>query len=264
MAGDKKMTRPISRHLRRTGWTFLGICVISCGFALGQEQRSGASASASPASEQHAQQSNDDRQHFGRELARNSREAAGEDENAQFKQSASVQKIAAITGLSLQHAYWLCLMVNFAVVAGLIFWVSRKNLPALFRTRTAQIQQAMEEARRASAEANQRLADIAARLSRLDAEIAEMRAAAETDAVSEEARIKAAAEEDARKIFQAAQQEIAAAAKIARRELKAYAASLAVSLAAKQIRVDPAADQALVRDFAAQLADDGKSQRGDN
>ena len=91
-----------------------------------------------------------------------------------------------------------------------------------------------------------------------------MRAAAEKEAAAEEARIKAAAEEDARKIIQAAEQEIAAAAKTARRELKAYAASLAVSLAAKQIRVDPASDQALVQDFAAQLAADGKSRRGDN
>src|SRR5579872_6545949 len=94
--------------------------------------------------------------HFGRELARDAREAAGEDENAQFKQSASVRKIAALTGMSLQHAYWLCLIINFAVVAGVIIWVSKKNLPGIFRARTAHIQQAMEEARKASAEANQR------------------------------------------------------------------------------------------------------------
>ena len=79
----------------------------------------------------------------------------------------------------------------------------------------AHIQRAMEEARKASAEANQRLADINQRLSRLDAEIGEMRAAADKEAAAEAERIKAAAEEDARKIVQAAELEIAAAAKSA-------------------------------------------------
>jgi F-type H+-transporting ATPase subunit b len=255
------------RQAWRATWILavLCLCLIFSGRATAQEQGGAAEpASGAPASDEHVERSSDGRLHPGRELARDSREAAGEDENAQFKHSATVQMVARITGLSLQNAYWLCLIFNFAVVAGLIVWVSKKNLPGLFRNRTAQIQQAMEEARRASADANQRLADIGARLSKLDAEIAAMRAAAEKEAVAEEGRIKAAAEEDARKIIQAAEQEIAAAAKTARRELKAYAASLAVSLAAKQIRVDAAADQALVRDFAAQLAADGKSRQGDN
>ena len=52
----------------------------------------------------------------------------------------------------------------------------------------------------------------------------------------------------------ATQQEIAAAAKLARRELTNYAANLAVSLAARQIKVDPATDQALVQGFARELS----------
>jgi F0F1-type ATP synthase membrane subunit b/b' len=81
-----------------------------------------------------------------------------------------------------------------------------------------------------------------------------MREAAEKEAAAEEARIQAAAVEDARKIVESAEQEIAAAAKSARRELTAYAANLAVSLAAKQIKVDTATDEALVRGFAQDLA----------
>ena len=188
------------------------------------------------------------------ELAKESREAAGEDEQAQFKHSASVQLVARLTGLSLEHAYWLCVLLNFAVIAGTIFYFSKKNLPGVFRGRTAFIQKAMQEARQASEEANHRLAEIEVRLSRLDAEIGGMREAAEKEAAAEEARIKAAAVEDARKIVDSAEQEIAAAAKSARRELTAYAANLAVSLAAKQIKVDAATDQALVRSFAKELA----------
>jgi F-type H+-transporting ATPase subunit b len=191
------------------------------------------------------------------ELAKESREAAGEDDQSQFKHSASVQLVARLTGLSLQHAYWLCVLLNFGVVAGAIFYFSKKNLPGVFRNRTTAIQKAMQEARRASEEANRRLAEIEARLSRLDSEIAGMRAAADKEAVAEEQRIKAAAEEDARRIVESAEQEIAAAAKSARRDLTAYAANLAVSLAARQIKVDPATDQALVRGFAQELSPDG-------
>jgi len=188
------------------------------------------------------------------ELAKESREAAAEDENAQFRHSASVQMVAKLTGLSLDNAYWLCTVLNFAIVAGVVLYFSKKNLPGVFRNRTASIQKAMQEARQASEDANRRLGEIEARLSRLDAEIAVMRATAEKDAAAEEARIKAAAEEDARKIVESAEQEIAAAAKLARRELTNYAANLAVSLAAKQIKVDAATDQALVQGFARELS----------
>ena len=188
------------------------------------------------------------------ELAKESREAAAEDENAQFRHSASVQMVAKLTGLSVDNAYWLCTVLNFAIVAGAVLYFSKKNLPAMFRNRTASIQKAMQEARQASEDANRRLGEIEARLSRLDAEIAGMRATAEKDAAAEEARIKAAAEEDARKIVESAEQEIAAAAKLARRELTNYAANLAVSLAAKQIKVDAATDQALVQGFARELS----------
>ena len=188
------------------------------------------------------------------ELSQQSRQAGGQTEEAQFKHSASVQLVAKVTGLNLEHAYWLCVLLNFAVVAGTIIWFSKKNLPSLFRNRTNSIQKAMEEARKASGEANRRLAEIEARLSRLDAEIGSMRARAEQEASAEEARIKAAAEEDARKIVKSAEQEIAAAAKLARRELTAYAADLAVTLAAEQVKVDATTDQALVRAFAQELS----------
>lgn len=235
----------------------LGIVLsLASGGAAFAQQQSGTQAASS-----NRDQDQSNGPHFGRELARNAREAAGEDQNAQFKQSFSIRKLAAITGLSIEHAYWLSLAINFGIIAVFIAWVSKKNLPGIFRGRTTQIRLSLEEARKASEEANRKLAEINQRLSRLDSEIAEMRAAAESEASTEEARIKAAAEEDARKIVDAAEQEIAAAAKAARRELTAYAASLAVSLAARQIRVDAAADEALIRDFAAQLAGNGKSQK---
>ena len=82
----------------------------------------------------------------GAELAKESREAAGEDEQAQFKHSAAVQSVAQLTGLSLEHAYLLCVLFNFAVMAGTILYFSKKNLPGVFRGRTASIQKALQEA----------------------------------------------------------------------------------------------------------------------
>lgn len=217
--------------------------------AIGNGARAQASPSTAPSagSEHSASSVNGD-------LAKESREAAAEDDQAQFKRSAAVQMVAKLTGLSLDNAYWLCVVFNFAIVAGAVGYFSKKNLPGMFRNRTASIQKAMQEARQASEDANRRLAEIETRLSRLDTEIAEMRAGAEKEAVAEEARIKAAAEEDGRKIVESAEQEIAAAAKLARRALTNYAANLAVSLASKQIKVDPATDQALVRSFAQELS----------
>src|SRR5438552_6571908 len=61
-----------------------------------------------------------------------SREAPGEDETTQFKHSASVRMLAKMTGLSLDGAYWLAAILNFAIVVGVVAWFSKKNLPAMF------------------------------------------------------------------------------------------------------------------------------------
>jgi len=207
-----------------------------------------------PAKQQQSEDSTK-RPGFGRQLAHETREAAGEekDDKAEFKQSASVQFIARHTGLSTSNAYLISVLLNFAVIAGIIFWAARKYLPGAFSARTASIQKAMQEAQKASEEARRKLAEIESRLMKLDVEIGTMRDAAEKEAAAEEARIRTAAQEDARKMVESAQQEIAAAAKSARRELTAYAADLAVGLAQKQIRIDAATDQALVRNFAGEL-----------
>jgi len=191
-----------------------------------------------------------------------SRREEEKDQTEQFKHSASVKLIGRIIGLDSERSYWIAELINFAIMAGIIFYAGRKFLPGILRDRTAAIQKAMQEAKKASDEARVKLAAIELRLAKLDSEIAAMRDAAEKDGAAEEARIKAAAEDDARKIVAAAEQEIAAAAKTARRQLTAHAADLAVGLAQKQIRVDSATDQALVRNFAGQLGSENSPKDG--
>jgi F-type H+-transporting ATPase subunit b len=142
-----------------------------------------------PQQQQEASQAPKHQPGIGRQLAHETREAAGEeaDETAEFKQSASVRLIAKWTGMSLQHAYWLSVLSNFVVIAVVILWASRKYLPGIFNARTAAIQKAMQEAQKASDEARRRLAEIESRLMKLDVEIGMMRDAAEKDAGAEEA-----------------------------------------------------------------------------
>jgi F-type H+-transporting ATPase subunit b len=239
----------------------LAVAMLLSGFAVAQASQS------QPANSSQAQVSaaptpaNADQASSKQSTTAESKEAPAEDETTPFKHSPSVKFLAKITGLSIDGAYWLAVILNFAIVAGVIFWFSKKNLPAMFRSRTATIQKSLEEARTASADANRRLAEIESRLKHLGDEISQMNATAESSAAAEDARIKAAAEEDARRIVESAQQDIAAAARAARRELTAHAADLAVTLASNQIRVDVSTDEALVRRFAKDLAADGAGKK---
>lgn len=181
-----------------------------------------------------------------------------QEENASLKYSASVKWIASKTGMTPQVAYWVFVGLNFAILAAAILWFSKSSVPAMLRNRTATIQKGIEEARKASAEATERLNGIEARLAKLDGEVTQLKASAEADFSAEEARIKQSAEEDARRVVESAEQEVAAASRSAQRELKAYAADLSVNLAEKKIKVDSETDEALLRGFVSQLGKDGK------
>ena len=199
------------------------------------------------------------------ELVEETRESTGEDqeEYSNLKHASVIRWMAAKTGMSIHQAHMTALFINFAVILPLAYWVinklvfaftGQKSLKDLFRSRSATIQRSLEEARTASQEANRRLADIETRLRQLDVEIGQMQASAEKEADAEENRIQKAAEEDIRKVVLAAEHEIAAAGKQARRELATHTAGLAIALARKQINVDSATDQMLVRSFATTLA----------
>jgi F-type H+-transporting ATPase subunit b len=203
---------------------------------------------------------------FGEDLSKVSNEAAKEagKEDAKVamelraQHSPVVNWIGRLIRISPEHAYVLSLVINFGILA-LLFWMLLKaKVPQMLHDRTAIIQKGIREAQAASAEASARLKDIEARLSKLDTEVAEIRASAESEAAAEEARIREAAEEDKRKVVQAAETEIVAIARNARRELKSYAATLAVDLASRKIQVDEPTDQALVREFVHELGKDGK------
>jgi len=191
---------------------------------------------------------------FGRELAQEEREATGaEVENANLKHSAVVQWLAKKTGLSVHATYLAALIFNFGIIVMIVVWAAFKFLPEFFKNRSAAIQRALEEARAASQDAKRRLSEVENRLRQLDVEIGQMQVNAEKEADAEEARIRKATEEEIRKMVQAAEQEIAIASNQARRELTVHTASLAVTLATKQIHLDSETDHMLVRTFVTEL-----------
>jgi len=199
---------------------------------------------------------------------------AGQPEQASGNANAGIGQILARTtesaahtaekwgkgiGLSPAASYTISIAVNFAGLAFFFYFLMKSKLPQAFRERTAAIQRGIKEAEAASADAARRLGDIEARLQRLDKDVEEIRKSAERDAAAEEERIRRAAEEDSKKVIDHASAEITAITRNARRELKAYAAGLAVDLAESQLRIDDATDHTLVRDFVGRLGKDGTS-----
>jgi len=176
-----------------------------------------------------------------------------EDEEKQYKESASVKKIGSWLGLSPTASYWANTILNFLVIVILFFALMKSSLPKAFRDRTDAIRKGMEEARKASAEAKTRLGSIEERLAKLDDEIEAMQTATERNIRVEEDRLRLAAQEEARKIEESVKTEVATASTLARRELKQFAAELAVGLAEKKISVSEANDRALVSDFGGRL-----------
>jgi len=174
-----------------------------------------------------------------------------------LRYSPAVKAIGRLTGLDAEKAYWLSTVLNFLIVALVLWLLLRKILPGAFRARTESIQKRLEYARKTSEDARQRLAGVEERLARLDTEIAQMRTEAEAAGKADEERVMKAAEDERRRIVEAAQQEIALAARTAQRELKSFVAGLAVDMAEKKISVGASADQTLVREFTARL---GKEQ----
>lgn len=181
------------------------------------------------------------------------------DENAEYRNSATVQKLGRMLGMSTERAAAVFTVFNFVVLCLLVGMFLVKALPRAFRKRTTDIQKKLVDARTATEEANARLNTVEARLGKLDAEIAAMRTQAEANAKRDEQRIREGIEEEKRKIIAAADAEIQAATALARRQLGQYAAELAVEQAARKLVVTVETDRLLVRNFAERLG----SRNGD-
>ena len=182
------------------------------------------------------------------------------DEDAIYRKSPMVRKMGAMMGMNANQSATVFEVVNFLILAVLLGWFLLKALPKTFRNRNTTIQKHLVDARTATEEANARLGSVEDRLSKLDGIIAELRAQSEKDAIAEEQRIKASAEDEKAKILAAAEQEIAAAMVQARRELQKYAAELAIEQAGHKLVVNAETDRLLVQAFAHRLSQGKEGQ----
>jgi len=131
---------------------------------------------------------------------------------------------------------------NFAVMFGLLAYFVTKPIKRGMAGRRESIEQALEEARRAQAEAEAKFAEYDAKLAKANEEIEEIYAAIRREGELERDQIVASAKAMAVKIEQDADKNASLAVEKARAELRQEAARLAVSLAREMVEKNFTAD----------------------
>jgi F-type H+-transporting ATPase subunit b len=150
---------------------------------------------------------------------------------------------------------WIFRWLNFAIVFGAIAYVAVKKGSPYFRHNADEIAKKIEEGARAREAAEKRRKEIETKLANLPTEVERMRAEAKRGGEAEAQRIRAMARQEAEKIEQSAQAEIATAERATRLELKAVAARMAVANAQKVLESELTgeAEAGLFRTFVAEL-----------
>ena len=161
--------------------------------------------------------------------------------------------------ISLETTARIFEFTNFGLIVLAIVIPLFRLFPAILRKRSKTLGESLESARKMTEDANTRLSAVEAKLASLDEQIAAFRAEVERESVGDEARIKAALEEERTRIVQSVEQEIGQAAALARRGLRHFAADLAVDQAARQLNLTAETDRALIAEFAASAATGGKN-----
>jgi F-type H+-transporting ATPase subunit b len=179
-----------------------------------------------------------------------------------FRHSASVKFLARKFNVDTEVAAEIFEYLNFGVLAAAVIFALLKYLPKTFRAQREDIRHRLADARTATEQANQRLAAIEQRLAHLDEEIAAISKQAEKDSLEDEARIKASIETERQRIVESVTRDVAAASSAAQRELKKFAAGLAVDRAAQRLSLSEADDRTLVSEFSESLAKHAKNGAG--
>ncbi|OFV97339.1 MAG: hypothetical protein A3F68_07290 [Acidobacteria bacterium RIFCSPLOWO2_12_FULL_54_10] len=176
---------------------------------------------------------------------------------AQHEEAAAGEHAGEEHGLLDEIFHWF----NFLLIVAGIWFFSKKMVGPFLNERAKAIREEMDCSARALELATQKLATVEDKLTNLERELQQLRNSSQTEAKAESARIEEASKADAEKIVRTAEQEIAAAAKAARRELKVYTAELAVSLAEKGIQssINAQSDQQIFQFFVKTLGNESSS-----
>ncbi len=154
-------------------------------------------------------------------------------------------------------------VLNFLMLAGGLGYLLVKNLgPALAASRNA-IADGLAAGEKAQKDAAARSAAVQAKLANLGQEIIAMQAGAKAERDREADRIRHEAQAEIARIRTQSEYEIESAGKLARLELRRYAAKLALDLAEQKVRarMSPEAQAGLLAGFLASLDDTARTMR---
>jgi F-type H+-transporting ATPase subunit b len=145
---------------------------------------------------------------------------------------------------------------NFLMLAAGLGYVIKKNAGPYFAQRSLEIRKGMVEADAVRAASDAKVADVDRRIANLQSEIEALRENAKREAVAEAERARREAHAEMAKIQGHMTEEIAAAAKSARLDLRRHAAELALRLAEQKIaaRLSPETQDRLVAGFVSSMA----------
>jgi F-type H+-transporting ATPase subunit b len=127
-------------------------------------------------------------------------------------------------------------IVNFAIVAGVVFYFARKPFAQYLVDRGAEIRNDLVRARELKEDATKQIGDIDAKLKQLPAELDALRERGKEEVVAEEARINETAAQERERLLEQTRREIDLQLRTARRELVTHAADLSVQVARERIR----------------------------
>lgn len=180
-------------------------------------------------------------------------------ETDQYRLSPSVLKLGGLLGMKPETAANVFTLFNIVILILAVAYGCMKIFPKAFRKRSTEIQKHLVDARTATEEASARLSSVEQRLSRLDTQIAAMRAQAEEDGKRDELRLQSSLEEEKARIIAAAEAEIHTATAVARREIQRYAADLAIGNAVRKLNISAETDRLLIANFADRLGEGSKN-----
>lgn len=130
-------------------------------------------------------------------------------------------------------------IINFLVLAWLLWWVARKlGVAEYFAARTTQIRQGLVDAADMRARSAQQLSEIETRMRALPDELDALKARGAEEIAAEEARIRQVAAAERERLLEQARRDIDLQLQAARRELTRHAADLAVDVAASRLKTE--------------------------
>ncbi len=165
---------------------------------------------------------------------------------------------AAGAEASASHDGWSAVIakaVNFTILVGVLVYFLRAPSRDYLTGRIGKVREDLVTAAETRETAARQLAEIAAKLAALPAEIEALKKRGAEDLAAERARIEQEAQTERQRVIEHTRREIEMRLRVAKRELLELAADLAVTVAAERIRTSMTPDDQarLVDRYASQL-----------